>query len=248
MVQRELARTRTAPSPSLDEFAVPGELDDARIGIAAVAVADKDVAVRRHRDVGRRVEGIRPVAGDTRPAQRHQHLAVRAELEDLMAAAVAAAVVRHPDIAVAIDVHSVGMIEHPLPKSADEFSRRVEFLDRVQHGTGALGAATAVKHPQAPAVAIDIDADGLAHRAAFRHLQPTGLKLIGIWRAVGVGRPLSDGVACRQRQGEREGGNAGRHGQSASIRHQKSSLRLRLERRRALQGLSQFQHGRASAK
>src|SRR6266849_2898207 len=43
-------------APRLDELAVSGELDDAGIGLVAVAVGDEDIAVRRYRHVRRRVE------------------------------------------------------------------------------------------------------------------------------------------------------------------------------------------------
>ena len=50
----EFARRRAFLAPGLDELAVLGELHDARVGVAAVAVGDKDVAVRRDHDRGRR--------------------------------------------------------------------------------------------------------------------------------------------------------------------------------------------------
>ena len=50
---------------------------------AAVAFGDEDIAVRRRDDVVRLVEVVGS-RGASRFAERHQQLAVRAELEDLM--------------------------------------------------------------------------------------------------------------------------------------------------------------------
>src|SRR5439155_1200645 len=77
----ELARTFAVLAPSLDELAVLGELDDTVVGRPAVAVRDIDVAVRRDRDVARPVERVLAVARHARLADRHQDLAVRAELD-----------------------------------------------------------------------------------------------------------------------------------------------------------------------
>ena len=77
-------------APGLDELAVRGELHDPGIGVAAVSVGDEDIAVGRDQDVGGRVQEIVAlvVAGDAGLAQGHQHLAVRAELDDRVALAV----------------------------------------------------------------------------------------------------------------------------------------------------------------
>ena len=56
--------------PSLENFTMR------LFGVAAVAVGDEDVAVRRDDDVGRLVEDVVAVAGDAGLAERHQHLAV----------------------------------------------------------------------------------------------------------------------------------------------------------------------------
>jgi len=45
----ELARSRSLLPPGLDEFPVLGELDDPRVGVAAMAVRDEDIAVRSDR-------------------------------------------------------------------------------------------------------------------------------------------------------------------------------------------------------
>ena len=100
-------------APGLDELAVLGELHDPRIGVAAVSVGDEDVAIGRDQDVGGCVEDRGcVVAGDAGLAQGHQHLAVRAELDDRVALAVLGLEVGHPDIAVAVGVQAVRGGEH----------------------------------------------------------------------------------------------------------------------------------------
>ena len=88
--------------------------DDAVVLAVAVAVGHEDVAVRRDDDVGRLIEEIGTGAADARLAERHQHLAVGAELEDLMALAVLAARVGHPEVAVAVHGRAVREDEHAL--------------------------------------------------------------------------------------------------------------------------------------
>src|SRR5437762_13479057 len=80
----EIARPGALLAPRFDERAVFGELDNTRIGVAAVAVADEDVAVRRDEDGGRHVERIGSIARDACLAERHQEFAVSAKLENLM--------------------------------------------------------------------------------------------------------------------------------------------------------------------
>ena len=129
------------------------ELRDARDGVgrrvrvlSAVAFGDEDVAVRRDDDVVRLGERLGRIAADAGLAERHQHLAVRAELDDLVAdrlgrrrrraagASRGAApragrgwlslAVGHPDVAVAVDVDAVREDHHPAPKLFDELAGR----------------------------------------------------------------------------------------------------------------------------
>src|SRR5262249_23124271 len=86
----ELARTAAFLSPGLDEFAVLREFDDARVGIAAMAIRDEDVPVRRGDHVGGLVEGIVAVTGGARLAERHEDLPVLVELDDDVAFALLA--------------------------------------------------------------------------------------------------------------------------------------------------------------
>src|SRR5207248_9633664 len=94
----DLARLRAFLAPRLDELAVAGELDDARVGAPAVSVGHEDIAVGRDENRGGRVEFVRTVAGDTRLAEPQQNFAVRTELYDLMTLPVLAAAIGDPHV------------------------------------------------------------------------------------------------------------------------------------------------------
>src|SRR5207247_2794794 len=79
----ELARTGAQLAPLLDELASLVELQDAIVS-GAVPLGDEDVPVECDDDVVRLIE-IVGRRGAARLAEREQHLAVRAELEHLVA-------------------------------------------------------------------------------------------------------------------------------------------------------------------
>src|SRR5262249_24941507 len=154
----ELSGRRAFLAPRLDELPVLRELDDARVGIPAVPVRDEDVAVWRGHDVAGAVERVRPVAGDARLAQGHQHLAFRAEFEDLVAFAVLTRRIARPDVAVPVDVGAVRLIEHSRPEHPQYLARRIELDDGRQARAFAVGRAAALEDPDV-AFAVDIDSD-----------------------------------------------------------------------------------------
>jgi hypothetical protein len=103
----ELARPRAFASPRLDEPPAFREFHDARVGAAAMAIGDIDVAVGRGDDGGRPVKGLVRLSSHAGPAKRHEHLSVRAELDHGMAFAVLAVSVGNEHVAVAIDMDRV---------------------------------------------------------------------------------------------------------------------------------------------
>src|SRR3954453_3474233 len=112
----EFARARAFLPPGLDELAVLGEFYDPRIGVAPVAVGDKNVAIGRDQNCRRRIEFVRAVAGDPGLAEPHQHPAVRTKLEDLVALSVLAEPVGDPDIPVAVHMQPMRKQEQSLAK------------------------------------------------------------------------------------------------------------------------------------
>src|SRR5215510_6673111 len=112
----ELPGARAFPAPGLDELFILREFHDACVGVPAMAIVDEDVAARRGDNVARPIKRDGPVAGNSSLAERHQHFSIRAEFEYLVAFAVLAGGVARPDVAVAVHVEAVWLIEHPLPK------------------------------------------------------------------------------------------------------------------------------------
>ena len=204
-----LARRGALLAPGLDELAVARKLHDARIGVAAMAVADEDVAVGRDEDRRRRVELVVAGAGDAGLAERQQELAVRAELEHLLALAAHADAVGQPDIAFAIDMQAVRKDGEAGAEALHQLARRVELQDRVELGAGAVERlpflpfgerdealrAAALGDPDARAVGIDVDRAGRAPDPAFRQFRPV------LDRAVGIGQRVGrrHGLACAPR-------------------------------------------------
>src|SRR5262249_17378353 len=132
----ELAWPRPFLSPRLDELPVLRELHDPRVRIPAVSVRDEDVAIGGGDDVGRLIEGVRAVAGDSNFAERQQDLSIRAELDDDMSLPdrcfsrwARRDSVSHPDVSVSVHMDAVREYEHPLAEALHEFARRVKLED-----------------------------------------------------------------------------------------------------------------------
>src|SRR5689334_1896186 len=157
----ELARTAAALAPGLDVGAILGELENAIVGARAVSLGYEDVAVRRNVDVGRLIERIggARIAGDAWLAQRHQHLAVLAELDDGLALAALRNRVGDPDVAVAIDMEAVRIVHHAAAELDLHVAVGVELHDWIERRATTVQRGAAVKCPQALAVGIDLDAD-----------------------------------------------------------------------------------------
>src|SRR5262245_26152927 len=175
----ELAGPLAFPAPRLDEFPVLGKLHDARIGVSAMTIGDENVAVRRGHYVARTIEGVGPVTSNPRLAERHQHLSFRAEFEYLVTLAIFAGRVGRPDVAVAVDMETVRLIEHSLAKHLQDLARRIELNDRrdVRALTGASPAP--LKRPDI-AIAVDFDPDGRPPLSTFRELGPALFNTIRI--------------------------------------------------------------------
>src|SRR4029077_18851419 len=109
----KLAGSRPLFAPRLDDLAVGCQLDNPRIGIAAVTVRDKDRAVRRDRHRRGPVEIARRIARHPGVAQSHQYLALGAELDDHVTLAVFAVGIGDIDVALLVDRDAVGKDEHP---------------------------------------------------------------------------------------------------------------------------------------
>src|SRR5262249_25746383 len=82
----EIAVPRSLVTPGLDEAAILGEFEDARVlrDIAAVSIGNKNIAICPNCHAGRPVEGVRTTPTNAHLAEHHQYLAVLVDLENLL--------------------------------------------------------------------------------------------------------------------------------------------------------------------
>src|SRR6266446_6441590 len=190
MIDPELARAGAPPAPGRNELAATGELDDPRVCVAAMPITNDDVAIGGNGDIRWRVEHVGPVTCDTSSAKRQQYLALWTELDDLMALAIAANIVRRPHIALAIDIEAVGVVEETLANAQYKIPRGIESVDRIKRRVDTVSCPTSLENPDAFAIGTDIDSRHLSHLAAIGHLQPIRVEKVWVGGAIRVGRHL----------------------------------------------------------
>ena len=227
----ELAGSAAVLAPGLDEFPLLVEFHDAVVGDLlvdlAVTVGHEDVAVGSDEHVGGRVELILGVAGHARLAERHQHLAVGRELDDVMALAVAGAAVGDPHGAGLVHGKSVRPIHLAAAEVHQQLAGRIEFHDRIEVGALAGVGAAALVHPDALAVRVDGDADRRAQFTARGQLRSPAVHVIGIGRRIGIGGlriGAPSGGGDRRDGGQSQHGSKSRGIKSSRITHGLSSL------------------------
>src|SRR5579871_161605 len=183
-------------APGLDELAGLVKLDDAGVGVAAVTVGDEDIAVGRDQYSGGRIELIRPAPRNAGLAESQQHLAFRAELENLVTLAVLAEPIRHPDVSFRVDREAMRKHEKAGAEAFDQLAGLVEFEDRIKVGSVAgerharlhlrrrRKGAAALSDPDALAVPINADAGRGAPGAALRQFSERR-PCVGIGQRIG---------------------------------------------------------------
>src|SRR5579871_378073 len=112
-----LARCGPFGSPSLNKLAILRKLDYAVVTRFAVAIGDKDRSIQCDDHIRRLVEGVGPVPSHPGFTECHQHLSIRAELENLMAFSVPALRVRDPQITFGIHGGAMREDEQSLAKT-----------------------------------------------------------------------------------------------------------------------------------
>src|SRR5262249_55507596 len=214
----EFARPLAALAPRGDECPVLGELDDTIVGALAVPIGDIDVAVGRDHDRAARAQIAGSVAGHSRLAQNHQHLAVGSKLDEIRALAVPGDLVAAPDIAVAVDVETVRNRELVRADRRLKFARGIELLHRRERRIRAFPRSPTVEYPDALAIAvIDLDLDGRAEFPALFELRPGFLHLVRIGRGIGVGALRVKPLTRHPRQ--RASGSRDQHCRSKCMAH-----------------------------
>src|SRR5262249_26645974 len=145
----KLAGAGSFLSPGLDEGSIFGEPHDAGVAVAAVSVGDKDIAIGSHKHVGRLVEGVVALTGNSGLTQGQQNPAFRAELEQLMPLAVSALGICDPHVAFAVYEDAVRKNEESLTEGLEELAGSVESENRRQVGSGTGVGATPFEDPDA---------------------------------------------------------------------------------------------------
>src|SRR5215510_8791476 len=124
-------------------------------------IDDIDVAVGRDHDRAARAQITGTVAGHSRLAQNHQHLAVGSKLDEISALAVPGDLVAAPHIALAIDVEPVRNREFVRADRRLKFAQGIELLHGRERRVRAFPRPATVEYPYALAIAvIDLDLDG----------------------------------------------------------------------------------------
>src|SRR5262249_37757403 len=149
---RAACRIRPAPCracPTGDECPVFGELDDAVISPVAVPIADIDVAVGCDNDRATRSQIAGTVAGHSRLAQSHQHLAVGSKPDEIGPLAVPGDLVAAPRIALAVHIETMRNREYVRADRLLKFARGIELLHRREGRIRAFPRSATVEHPDA---------------------------------------------------------------------------------------------------
>ena len=216
-------------APRCDELAVLRELPDAcdrGLCVRRVPLGDVDLAVRGDQHVVRLPEepgiaGTGP-AGSARFAQGHQHLAVGAELVNLVTggrilrlgvSAERTRTVGYPDVPLAIHLDTVRRENQPGAERLLHGPGRIEQVDRRQRRAGTRILPASLGHPDSPAVGGDRHRAGRAPGTAVRELRPSFDGLVGIGQVVDrlhVGLRADRGAGNGETQDETDRGDGRR--------------------------------------
>src|SRR6266851_6520091 len=151
-----------------------------------MSVADENVAIRSDGHRRRPIESVRTVAGHSRLAKRHQHLSIRAELEDLVALSVASLGVSYPNAPIPIHEDTVRNHEQSCAEALHQLAGRVEFEDG-RFGTARASVSSAsLSHPDV-AVAIQTQLGSLSPSPSLGKLRPAINREIRIGLGIGAG-------------------------------------------------------------
>src|SRR5579871_1245953 len=182
-------------------------------------VGDKNVAIRRNGYAGWPVEPLRAACGHSLLAERQEHLAFRAQLEDFLAHDDAAGVSRGhaenrllvvdiggPQVAIAVHREPVRIGKQSRAEALEKLAGGIELQDRGIRGAPAdAGGRARRHHVEAPvkdpdvASRVDMHADHLAPAASVHILRKPGPALhqaVGVWQLARLG--ILRGLRARQ--------------------------------------------------
>src|SRR5579859_795058 len=191
----KLARGRPFFTPRLDKLPILGELHDAGVSVSTMSIGDEDVPIGSDHDVGRLIEGVWTVAGNSGLSQGHQDLAFRTELENLLTFSIFPLSVGDPHISFLIHEDAVRKYEQPRTEALEQLARRIKLENWREVGAGAGIRATSLGHPDA-AVRTDIYGTRRSPCPPLRKLGPVLDRMIRVGLGVEGCVNLSNGSRC----------------------------------------------------
>ena len=178
----ELPRRRTLLPPLPDVSPVRVILHDPHVGVhRGVPVGNENVPIRGDRYIGRPVQEVALLTGDTRLSEGQEKFAVRAELEDLVPPPHRPASIGHPDVGVMVDPETVREDEHVAPEALDQIAGAVKLENggKVRDPAArTVVVATPLEYPQVLAVRVHLDTTRRAPRPAVGELSPRRARLL----------------------------------------------------------------------
>jgi hypothetical protein len=167
----ELTGSGALLAPLHKKFSIARVLHDS---VVSMAVCDKNVTVRGYCNICWTAERIRSISRNTWGAERHEHSAVGAELQDLLTLSFPAARIRRPDVSIRIQEEAVGPHEHSFTPAIDQLSIRVVFQERWYFISPNTVTCKTPLEDQKVAPGINFYADGLPPGFnSFRQLCPS---------------------------------------------------------------------------
>ena len=219
MRSAELARTVAVGSERLDQLAVGRPLGDAANAVRRILIeelrvvrfGDENAAVRSDQHVVGLGQLRGRIAGLTAGADRHQQLALRAELQHGVALALGIgklrqllrrrrARVRDPDVALLVDVHAVRPQDLSRAEARHDLAGGIELDHRIDLRIQADVAAAAIAGPDVFAVSVDVHRADRAPFPAVRQRAEVADRFVWIGQVVDR---LDRGVFGRSRRSAR---------------------------------------------
>src|SRR6266700_963516 len=217
----ELTERRPFLAPGLDELPVFRKLHDSGIAVTTMSIGDKDLAIGCNYNVGRLIEGVRTITGNSGLAQGHQNLSFGTKLDYLMALAIFSLRIRDPHISALVDKDAVRKNKQPLAEALEQFACRIKSEDRRQVRASTSISAAPLRHPYA-AVRADVDRTGRSPRPPLGELRPVLDRAVRIGLRVGWGTGLAE---CFSRHAEQHNNKDNQQAfRSIAATHQRASL------------------------
>src|SRR5262245_23348098 len=136
-----------------------------------MSIGHENIAVWRSDNSRWSIECALAVSCHARFSKGQQDFSIRTELDYLVAFAFFSVGVRHPYVAVPVDVHAVGEYKHTRAEPLHGFAGTIKLEDGREVRSGAAAIAASLKNPDV-AVPIDVDRGRRSPLPAFGIFSP----------------------------------------------------------------------------